>query len=181
MVPTADRRTWRSTAAPVAPRLELRDDAATRTILDGAWWPRSRDAIVELTDLVIALDARELPVKRFMLNAEGWDGHPRRISVAGRTVRLGWFATLETCLLIGTTGDHQRVDLLVVPADTPAAVAGAAMAMASSHDNTQRATDILAAASAGGPRQPRQRFEAAQDGGQPAAGRVNGHRSPARS
>jgi hypothetical protein len=176
MIPARDRGTWMSTAVPVAPRLELRPDAPARTILDGAWWPRSRTTVTELTDLLTALDARDLPVIRFMLDAGGWDEHPRRIGVAGRTVRLGWFTTLDACLLIGTSGTYQRVDLLVVPPCATEATARAAMAMATGAGNTLRPGAIMSAVSA---RAPRQRFGALDVGraGESEIRRVNGHRS----
>ena len=98
-----DRRTPTSSAAAAAPRLMLRRDVSRSTILDGAWWPRSHDPVVEVSNLVAALEARRIPVAKIMLNPSGWDSHPRRIGVAGRTVRLGWFTTLDAGLLIATT------------------------------------------------------------------------------
>jgi hypothetical protein len=173
---TADRKTWLSTLAPVAPRLEVRPDRSTRALLDGAWWPGSRTTVTELTNLVTALDARQLPITRVMLNPDGWDEHPRRISVAGRTVQLGWFATLEACLLIATADGDQRLDLLVIPPQTSATTAAAATAMAVDGANTSRAGAIMSAAS---PRAPRRRLsvpspEAARKS---EDGLVNGHRA----
>jgi hypothetical protein len=114
MVLPDDRTTWISTLPPVVPRLNLRADPSVRTILDGAWWPRSRATVPELTNLIIDLNGLQDVVTRIMLNPQVWDEHPRRISVNGRTVRLGWFATLDTNLLIATTGTDRRVDLLVI-------------------------------------------------------------------
>jgi len=127
-----DRRTLTSGVAAVAPRLVFPDVVARRTFLDGAWWPRSHDPVVEVSDLVVALDACQLPISRIMLNPSGWDTHPRRIGVAGRTVRLGWFATLDAELLIATTSEDKRVDLFMVSPDASSASADLAMEMASS-------------------------------------------------
>ena len=172
---TADRKTWTSGAAPVAPRLELRHDRTAGTILDGAWWPSSRATVTELTNLITALDAQHLPVTRIMLNAEAWDEHPRRIGVAGRTVRLGWFTTLQTSLLIGITGSDQRVDLLVVPPDESAASAAAAMTMATGDDTrTLRAEAIMTAVSTPAP-QARRSAPRAEAVWESEGGRVNGH------
>jgi hypothetical protein len=172
MVLARDRKTWISTLPPVAPRLELRQDPSARTILDGAWWPRSRATVTELTNLIIALDDRQLPVTRIMLNTGAWDEHPRRISVAGRTVRLGWFHTLDANLLIATTGTDQRVDLLVIAPDASTARAAAAATMATEGDPTLRAAAIVAAVSTRAPSQPR-----AEDVWGSEGGRINGHRS----
>jgi len=142
---TDDRKTWISTTVPVAARLRLRPDPSARSILDGAWWPRSREPVSELTALVTALDSRRTPVTSVMLNGQAWDGHPRRIRVADRLVRLGWFTSLDPCLLIATTSDDQRVDLLVVSPDTAPTTANAAMHTATDGEPTLRAAAIMAA------------------------------------
>jgi hypothetical protein len=175
MVPADDRRTWISTLPPVAPRLELRQDPSVRTILDGAWWPRSGATIIELTNLIIGLDERHLPVTRVMLNPHSWDEHPRRVGVAGRTVRLGWFTTLDTNLLIATTGTDQRVDLLVIAPDASPASAAAAATMATDGDPTLRAAAIVAAVATGESSQPHDQPRA-EDDWESEGGRINGHR-----
>jgi hypothetical protein len=152
----------------------LRHDPSGRTILDGAWWPRSRATVTELTNLVISLDDRQIPVARIMLNPDAWDEHPRRISVAGRTVRLGWFTTLHANLLIATTGTDWRVDLLVVAPAASAASAAAAAAMATEGAPTLRAADIAAAVSA--PNQSHGQ-PPAEDVWESEGGRVDGHRA----
>ena len=175
MVLARDRKTWISTLPAVAPRLELRQDPSARTILDGAWWPRSRATVTELTNLITALDGRQVPVIRIMLNADAWDEQPRRISVAGRTVRLGWFHTLDADLLIAITGTDQRVDLLVIPPDTSTATAAAATNLATDGEPTLRPAAILAALSTQVPRQPRSQ-PPAEDVWESEGGRTNGHR-----
>jgi hypothetical protein len=171
-----DHKTWMSTASSVAPRLALRRDPSARTILDGAWWPRSRATVTELTNLVTGLGDRQIPVSRIMLNPEAWDEHPRRISVAGRTLRLGWFTTLDTNLLIATTATDQRVDLLVVPPDAAASSAAAAATMATDGDPTLRAAAIAAAVSTQARSQPHNQ-PGAEDVWESEGGRVNGYRA----
>jgi hypothetical protein len=175
MDPARDRKTWISTLPAVAPRLELRQDPSVRTILDGAWWPRSRATVTELTNLIIALDGRQVPVTRIMLNTGAWDEHPRRVGVAGRTVRLGWFHTLDANLLIATTGTDQRVDLLVISPDTSTARAAAAANMATDGAPTLRPAAILAALSTQVPGQP-QSQPPAEDVWESEGGRINGNR-----
>jgi Family of unknown function (DUF5994) len=175
MVLARDRKTWMSTLPPVAPRLELRQDPSARTILDGAWWPRSRATVTELTNLIIALDGRQIPVTRIMLNPGAWDEHPRRISVAGRTVRLGWFTTLDANLLIATTRTDQRVDLLVIAPDTSPASAAAAATMATDGAPTLRTAAIMSAVSTRAP-SPSHGQPPAEDVWESEGGRINGHR-----
>jgi hypothetical protein len=52
-----------------------------------------------------------------MLNPHGWRGHPRRIELPGRSVRVDWLTTLDESVVIGATGPGGRIDLhLVAPA-----------------------------------------------------------------
>lgn len=128
-----------------AARLDFDLDPSIRTVLDGAWWPRSRRTMTELADLVIALDARQVRVGLIMLNPEGWQGHPRRLEVAGRTVRVAWFADLDPAVLVATTDTHRRIDLLVSIVDTTHASALAAL-MAPEDDTDPRSTEAILAA-----------------------------------
>ncbi len=144
MTTVDDRKTWVSTVTPVAARLEFRRDTAVRSVLDGAWWPRTREPVAELTNLVTALAARDRGVRQVMLNADAWDSHPYRIQVDGRVVRVGWFATLDAGLLIADTDADGRVDLLVVPCDATPVRARAAMDLASTGPATLDAAAIAA-------------------------------------
>jgi hypothetical protein len=126
-----------------------------------------------LTSLVIGLDDRQISVSRIMVNPDAWDEHPRRIGVAGRTVRLGWFTTLDPNLLIATTGNDQRVDLLVVVPDASAASAAAAATMATEGAPTLRAAAIAAAVAA--PKHSRGQ-PPAEDVWESEGGRIDGHR-----
>lgn len=82
----------------------------------GVWWPRSRNAAVELKALLPVV-AHHLggPVTRVSLNIDVWDAaQPRRLQVAGRTVRLGWFHTLDPATVTLARGSDARVILHVV-------------------------------------------------------------------
>jgi Family of unknown function (DUF5994) len=140
---TAERTTVTSHSAPSVLRLRLEPTLSRRTLLDGGWWPRSTDPVAELPGLILALDDRRGCVTRVMLGPAGWDSQPRRLGVAGRVVRLGWFTTQPAGLLTAICANRERVDLLVVPPDTGAADARAAMALAARAANTIHAPDIL--------------------------------------
>ncbi len=59
---------------------------------------------------------------------------------------MGWFTSLDPALVVATTERGDQLDLLVVPPQTPDAVARGAMAVAAEPTNTLRAPDVLAAA-----------------------------------
>jgi hypothetical protein len=145
MTTTADHRgTIVPPLPPTTPRVCLVPVRANQAVLDGGWWPRSTDPIAEVPGLVLALDDRFGPIRRLMLNRDAWDSHPRRLTVGGRVIRLGWFASVDPALTVATTERDQQLDLLVVPVHTPEAAARTAMALAADPSNTMRAPDILA-------------------------------------
>ncbi|PZG00451.1 DUF5994 family protein [Micromonospora deserti] len=138
-----DRMTWVCTREPPTARLRLTDSPSSRAMLDGGWWPTSRDPVVELCSLVTALTARRGVIERIMLQPAAWDRHPCRIGVDGAVVRVGWFSTLGAALVIVTGPRDLRIDLAVIAPETTDAVATAAMLAASRPANTTRAADIL--------------------------------------
>jgi hypothetical protein len=138
--------TTASAPAPTTPRLRLEPTGSTRTLLDGGWWPRSTDPAAELPGLILAIDAVRGPITRLILSIAGWDPRPRRLAVAGRVLRLGYFTTQPTALLIARCDDGGRVDLLVVPPATASPDAEAAMALAATASNRVHAQELLAAA-----------------------------------
>ncbi|SCG80480.1 hypothetical protein GA0070609_6466 [Micromonospora echinaurantiaca] len=140
---TSDRMTWVCTGEPPTARLRLADPPSSRAMLDGGWWPTSRDPVVELCSLVTALTAqRGGVIERIMLDPAAWDRHPRRIGVGGAVVRVGWFTTLGTGLVIVTGRRDLRIDLTVTAPETTHDVAMAAMLAASSPASTTRAAGI---------------------------------------
>ena len=119
--------------------------AATRTTLDGAWWPHSHDLSLELPALVEELHRRGIRVTRVAYHREGWDPAPTRLTTDGRTVRLGWFTRLDPHEL-SLTGDliRPRVDLLVLPPEATAVDARQAFAAATTAGNDRSPTALLA-------------------------------------
>jgi len=125
----------------------LEPTGADRTLLDGGWWPRSTDPVAELPGLILSIDGIRGPVTGLVLSASGWSGHPRRLGVDDRVLRLGYFASQSPSLLTALCGyNGRRVDLLVIPPDTAAEIAEASMALAASATNVIQAQDILVAA-----------------------------------
>ena len=72
-------------------RLSLTPNRSGRGVVDGAWWPRSTDPVVELVALSEAVGVRRVPVRRIALARPGWESAPRRIRLAsGRWVTVEW-------------------------------------------------------------------------------------------
>jgi hypothetical protein len=58
------------------------------------------------------------PVTRVSLNIVGWDAdQPRRLRLADRIVRIGWFRTLDPTTATFGRGTYDRITLQVVPPD----------------------------------------------------------------
>jgi hypothetical protein len=130
-------------------RLQLKP-AAGGGYVDGAWWPRSRDAGVEFRDVLAAVRDQVGEVERISYPlADGWQIAHRKLVVDGRLVRLEGFHSMpaDTLALIGT--QQRRLILLVVAPDTAQDAATTALRTAADPDSTVSAEDILAAR--GGP------------------------------
>ena len=77
-------------------RVSLRSDAGSGdSAFDGAWFPRSRDLVVELPELIAELERRDVRVERFTYALEAWQPVPRKIVVSGRVVRTGGFRSMD--------------------------------------------------------------------------------------
>jgi hypothetical protein len=137
-----------STSPPTVPRLRMQQTGARPTLLDGGWWPRSTDPVAELPGLVLAIDGLHGLVTGLVLSDDGWDTHPRRLKVAGRVLRLGYFTSQNPSLLTAICGNGDRVDLLIVPPGTERHIADAAMILAATSGNVVHAPYLLASAGA---------------------------------
>jgi hypothetical protein len=136
--------------APPGLRLQLDPAMAGTGVVDGGWWPRSRDPDAELPGLIAGLDSSLGPITRVALNLDAWDSAPRRVAVNGRRLRVGWFRQMDPDTIGVTRAFQNRVALLVVPPQATTAAAGIAMAMAADGANSAGPADILAAAGIGG-------------------------------
>jgi hypothetical protein len=144
MAPTTVTTTERTTDDAV--RLRLDRHPSRTTVLDGAWWPRSTDAVAELPRLVEALAGLRGEITHVLLNNAEWDlPHPRRVAPGRRAVRLGWYSSQPAGLVtIMTEFGRDRFDLLVVPPDASQASADAALEAAADAADTRRAPELLA-------------------------------------
>lgn len=136
--PDAVREAVRPGTAVV--RLETTPDR--QGVLDGAWWPRSRDIAAELPVLIAALTEYLGPVTRVGLDATAWNTLPTRLVVGDRVVHIDSFPVGDDTVLV-TRGDQDHFSLLVVPPHATPQAARAAMAEAVRADNVTQAEQIL--------------------------------------
>ncbi|AYC39413.1 DUF5994 family protein [Streptomyces griseorubiginosus] len=112
-------------------RLRLAPRADLPRPIDGAWWPRSYDLLVELPRLLAGLPREWGHVTSVTVNGAAWPATAGRILVSNQVVRLrrnpAESAPPTVVLLAPGQG---RWDLLVVPPDTGEQAARALMATA---------------------------------------------------
>jgi hypothetical protein len=143
-----------SGAAPAA-RLALKPDGPSRGLLDGAWWPRSRDLPSELPALTDVLDPLWGRITRIAVNPKYWPVIPHHVSVGGHIVKVGWFTTeLDPHKLLLLSYGTGRWDLLVVPPETQPASAARLMTAASAYDGPALTASALIAADGPAPTAP---------------------------
>ncbi|MFD8347835.1 DUF5994 family protein [Streptomyces coelicoflavus] len=146
MTATVSPPTTSEDRRPTSPvRLSLAPDGSAPLLLDGAWWPRSRDLAAELPALASVLDPLWGRITRITVNPAQWPVVPRKVPVAGHVVKVGWFRfeqdEHELLLLSYHVG---RWNLLVVPPRTDPAAAAWLMAAASDPRRTATASSLLA-------------------------------------
>ncbi|WP_328341308.1 DUF5994 family protein [Streptomyces violaceus] len=131
-------------SSPSSLRLSLAPAGSAPALLDGAWWPRSRDLGAELPALTAVLDPLWGRITRVTVNPTQWPVIPRKVPVAGHVVNVGWFLAEqdphELLLLSYRVG---RLNLLVVPPQTPPDSAAWLMAAASDPHGTLTASRLL--------------------------------------
>ncbi|MFJ9010728.1 DUF5994 family protein [Streptomyces canus] len=136
-------------AAPAA-RIALKADGTSHGLLDGAWWPRSRDLLSELPALTDVLDPLWGRITRIAVNPKYWPVIPRKIPVHGHIAKVGWFTReIDPHKLLLLSYGTGRWDLLVIPPETDAESAARLMAAASDHDGPPLTASALIAADEG--------------------------------
>lgn len=145
LLPPADTEPRHELAAsPEAARISFRQPVSTSGFIDAAWWPRSRDLTAELQPLLEVLWTAAREINRITFNIAAWDPAPRRMSIDGRIVRLGGFATSDPLTVrLSDVRGVERIDVLVIAADTDSSLAERALLLASQPDSPYRAEEIL--------------------------------------
>jgi len=136
----ADGRAFSSSSL----RLSLAPTGPAPALLDGAWWPRSRDLGAELPSLAAVLDPLWGRITRVTVNPTHWPVVPCEVSVAGHVVKVGWFlAEQDPHELLLLSYRMGRWNLLVVPPRTTPASAAWLMAAASDPLGTSTASRLM--------------------------------------
>ncbi|MCB5181984.1 DUF5994 family protein [Streptomyces antimicrobicus] len=144
-----------STAPTRLIRLALTPTTSMAGLLDGAWWPYTRDLATELPPLVDALRDRWGRVTRITANPAPWPVAPYRVPVGEYAVHVGWFTGQDLDTMILLSYSLARCDLLVVPPETEPAAAARLMAAASTPGNLHTTDTLMADETDGGRRDPR--------------------------
>lgn len=112
-------------------RLSVRPPGPPSGLLDGAWWPRSRDLVRELPALTDLLDPLWGRITRVTVNPTYWPVVPRKVPVNGHVVKVGWFRAEQDPHQLMLRSYHVgRWDLLIIPPETGAEAAARLMAAA---------------------------------------------------
>ena len=145
MTAAIDRTNINERVASPPARLSLTPAGPMPGLLDGAWWPRSRDLLRELPALTDVLDSRWGRITRVTVNPAHWPVIPHKVPVTGHTVHVGWFTDEQDphklILLSYTAG---RWDLLVIPPETDAASAARLMSAAAAPGGILAASGLMA-------------------------------------
>jgi len=140
-----------SRTPPIAQRVDLRlrlDNGYQSGLVDGAWWPQSRDLLAEAVDLVENFPHPLNRIRKLLFSRPDWDAagltagtqhvHTRRGSV-----EIGSFPSDDTHLMVITMRSGQRHRLLVIPSETPPEVAARIMDEAADERNTRGPSALL--------------------------------------
>lgn len=115
--------------------------------LDGGWWPQSRNLTVELADLVDHFPADCGRVVRALFSPPDWDPGPRRVPVAGGSIKVGSFPHDDTHLIELKTSDRTVLHVLVVPPTFTDDQGAEALLAAATPGNAHAAGDLLSVVS----------------------------------
>jgi hypothetical protein len=129
-------------------RLSLRPVPNRRAVVDGAWWPSSRDAAAELPALIAAVDRLlDRVTLRIGLHGDAWQNIPRRIPARGRQVRIGWFRHTDPRVITLIFAAGEPIVLLIIPSGTAAGAAEATFKLTAQDTAGMALDDILTLAS----------------------------------
>jgi hypothetical protein len=84
-------------------------------VMDGGWWPRSRELVSELGELVDHLPVEHGRVVRASFSPPDWDTSSRGIPTATGAIKAGSSAQDNAHLIVLTLADRRTLQLLVVP------------------------------------------------------------------
>lgn len=127
------------------PRLRLKPHGPTTGVVDGAWWPHSRDLAAELPALLALLTVRMGRIERVSYNLATWPPTVRQIRVGGVVVRLAGYRAQHPDT-VDVLSARQLTTLLVVSPETSPETAHRILMTAARRGNTAPIAELLASA-----------------------------------
>lgn len=113
-------------------------------LLDGAWWPRSRDLEHELADLVDHFPPQRGRVSRVIFSRPDWLTVPRRVRVGRGYMKTGSFPRDDTHVVLLKLSSEAQLKVLVVPPGEAEDSAQRMMATAVAPTNRRTAPALVA-------------------------------------
>jgi hypothetical protein len=116
--------------------------------VDAAWWPRSSNLTAELGHLLQSAQGCgfEATFVAYRLD-DAWTGPPGQFAFGARTVKVsGYHNHHQDMVTLVDSNSHERLQVLVVPPETPPIRARRALRMAAIHAGPTQGADLLALA-----------------------------------
>ncbi|YCU37943.1 DUF5994 family protein [Mycobacteroides abscessus] len=128
-----------------AVRLRLKPKASPSGYVDGAWWPYSKDLMIELPSLLRVLTVRLGTIDRVVYRVSEWTSSSRRMLFRDRLAHLNWslIQPPNTISIQGAHGIH--LNLLVIAPDAQASGAHSAMMAAAAPGSCATVAQLLPA------------------------------------
>jgi hypothetical protein len=124
--------------------LRLRLSKDTKGLIDGAWWPQSRDLPSELADLIDNFPEAVGRIDHVVYSGPDWDlPRLRRVQAGRGPVKVGTFPRDDTNLAMLVMASSKVLQILVVPSNMSRDQAVGSMSAATSAGNQATAKSIL--------------------------------------
>jgi hypothetical protein len=117
--------------------------APGQDLLDGAWWPYSRDLESEMSDLVQRFPLDHGSISRVVYSRPDWDSAPHQLTAGPTVIEVGPSPRDDTHVLVLELSDDSRLTLLVVPPDFTPGQGEEALLAGSTAGNRHTAAELL--------------------------------------
>lgn len=144
-------------------RLSLAPFPPGSGMLDGAWWPRTREIDREVAELVDQFPPSAGRISRVLFSRPDWSTRPRQVRATRGLVKTGSFPGDDTHVVVLNLYAGTQLTVLVVPPATRDPDARSLMAAAVAQGNRRTATELLGAVARRGPEESGARWS--DDGG----------------
>jgi hypothetical protein len=116
--------------------------------IDAAWWPRSANLTAELGHLLqLAQESGFQATSVAYRLDDGWTPPPGHVASGARRVKVSGYHNHHRDMITLIDGiSRERLQVMVVPADTPPRLARKALRIAAVHADPIQGTDLLALA-----------------------------------